>query len=183
MQLVFSAVLALATAALAVPAPSKVVERRAVPTYNPNIPVTIFTNATCTLSKYLTPGEELTFAFPLADLLGSVVSPVLAAALGPTVVNDIDIVAEDLCVDAQQDPADGNGICQDAEQAISDFVNAKDQAAADKYRCLLNLLCVANESPQDIGTCNALLAGSDCVANRIVGVGDPECDGTGFKFL
>ena len=136
------AVLALAATALAIPAPDRVVERRAVSTFNPAIPVTIFTNATCTLSKYLTPGEELIFAFPLADLLGSIISPVLAAALGPVVVNDIDIVAEDLCVDAQQDPADGNGICQDAFQAINDFVNAKGQAAADKYRCLLNLLCV-----------------------------------------
>ena len=44
--------------------------------------------------------------------------------------------------DAEQDPADGQGLCQLTLQAVDDFVAAHGQAQADKYRCLLNLLCV-----------------------------------------
>ncbi|KAI9743484.1 MAG: hypothetical protein M1818_002797 [Claussenomyces sp. TS43310] len=141
MQLIYATVLALATAASAAPSPTR--EQRAVPTYDASNPPQIFTNATCTLSQTLTQGEPLQFLFPLADHLGALVSPLLDAALSNATVNDLDQVADDLCVDAQQEPEDGNGICQDAFQAISDFVDAKaGQAAADKYRCLLNLLCV-----------------------------------------
>lgn len=174
MQFTIFTVLALATSAIAVP--SKMAKRQNGKGLNPNV---IFTNATCKLgAENLLGYPSGVQAFPAADVIGGVLGPVLSQALGATTVNDIDLVAENLCISANQDPADGTGICQNALQAVFDLAVADaGQDQVDKYMCLLNLLCVAQNSPNNAGTCQFLLAGSDCIANRIVGVGDKECTG------
>lgn len=174
MQFTLVTVLALATTALA--APRNFAKRQNGAGLNPNV---VFTNATCKLGAEQTTGYpaggEL---FPTADQIGSILGPALSKALGATTVNDIDLVAENLCISANQDPADGTGICQNALQALFDLAVARlGQDQVDKYKCLLNLLCIAQNSPNNEGTCQFLLAGSDCIANRIVGVGDKECTG------
>ncbi|KAK9423953.1 hypothetical protein SUNI508_13887 [Seiridium unicorne] len=141
--------------------------------------------------------QPLGGAYPVADFLGSVVTPVLDLLLGQQVVEDLDAVADQLCVNAQQDPTAGDGICQDTFGAVRDFVDAKTPLAqSQQFGCLLDLLCVANAGPQNEGTCNQLLAGAgmfilengirefctdqaflnlDCIANRIIGVENLEC--------
>lgn len=66
--------------------------------YDATNPPKIFTDATCKLSKYLTPGQPLSFAFPLADHLGTIITPALNAAVGHETVDDLDAVADQLCV-------------------------------------------------------------------------------------
>ena len=84
-------VLALATAAVALP--SVAMEKRQA-----SIPPGTFTNASCTLSKGLTPGIPGIQLFPTADALGAILGPVLSATLGSETVNDIDIIADELCM-------------------------------------------------------------------------------------
>lgn len=135
------------------------------------------TDATCSLSKSLTPGEPFSNAYPTALALGTIVTPLLDAALGKQVVEDIDTVADDLCINAEESDGEGNGICQDALQAIDDFVLAVDPTGqAAKYQCLLNLLCVAHAGVPYNSLCTYLLAGQDCIANRIIGVSNLECE-------
>lgn len=64
--------------AFAVP---NVVQKRDL-TYDASNPITIFNNASCTLSQYLTNGEPLSFAFPTALELGVIVTPVLNLLIG-----------------------------------------------------------------------------------------------------
>ncbi|KAF2499923.1 hypothetical protein BU16DRAFT_613754 [Lophium mytilinum] len=170
----FSTASLLAFSSVALAAPSSPAQRRDL-TYDASNPPQIFTDLTCKLSKSLTPGEPLSFAFPLADHLGTIITPALNTLVGHESVNDLDIVADNLCVNAQQDPHGGNGICQDSLQSIRDFVDAKTPLAqAQGYRCLLNLLCVAHTGVPYNSLCDYLLAGVDCIANRIIGV-TAEC--------
>ena len=103
MQFVYTSILALATVAFASPTAvrverSPVTARQIVPTYDPNLPIILFTNLTCALSAALTPGQPLMVAFPTAEEIGTIVGPTLVNAIGSQTVSDIDVVAENLCV-------------------------------------------------------------------------------------
>ena len=76
---------------------------------------------------------------------------------------------------SEQLPNYGNGLCDNALQAVYDLAAAKDQKAVDEYICLLNLLCVAHTSPDQAGTCQFLLAGAGCIMNRILGLAEQGC--------
>lgn len=65
---------------LAAPRRSLVVPRTL--TYDPSNPPTLFTDLTCALSAYLTAGEPLSFEYPLADQLGTLITPALRATIG-----------------------------------------------------------------------------------------------------
>ena len=94
----FAATTTLATPTIIRPG-SPVMERAPVVTYNPKLPgKNGFTNLTCKLSQALTPGQPLQVFFPTTDQIGAILGPVLLKALGPAVVQDIDKIAEDLCV-------------------------------------------------------------------------------------
>lgn len=84
-------------ATVAIAAPTTMAPRGGL-TYDASNPPEIFTDASCKLTKSLTPGEPLSFNYPLASSLGSIVSPVLDAALGKQTVEDLDSVADQLCV-------------------------------------------------------------------------------------
>jgi len=163
--------------ALAAPSRERAVLVPRTLTYDASNPPTLFTDPTCSLSQYLTDGEPLSFAYPLADQLGTlIVTPALRLILGEQTIEDLDLVADQACVNAQKDPLGGNGICQDTLQAIRDFAEAHDPLdQVHKYNCLLNLLCIAHTGVPYQGTCNFLLAGLDCIANRLIGVQLPEC--------
>lgn len=82
-----------------------------------------------------------------------------------TIITQRSAVADQLCVSAQQDPADGAGICQTALGAIRDFVDAKTPLTRSKqFGCLLNFICIAHASPENEGTCNQLLGVSGTCA-------------------
>ncbi|KAG8873594.1 hypothetical protein FRB98_008884 [Tulasnella sp. 332] len=160
---------------LALAAPGTLVPRALV--YDPTNAPAIFTDPTCTLSKSLTAGEPLSFEYPTAEFLGTIFGPVLNLLIGHATVEDIDSIADQLCFNAAEDPRGGDGICQDALQATYDLATATDpQLQADKYKCLLNLLCIAPAVVPYEGTCQYLLAGSDCIANRIVQTNVLECN-------
>lgn len=93
MQLTYLTTVAFATAALA--APSPVVEERDASGLNPGV---IFTNATCHLDNTILPNPPLGLLFPTAEAIGALLGPFLSKALGSQTVNDIDLVAEDICV-------------------------------------------------------------------------------------
>ena len=65
---------------------------------------------------------------------------------------------------------------RDFALAVRDLTQILPILSAAKFRCLLDLICVANATPENMGTCQYLLAGVDCLANRIIGAGDKECD-------
>ena len=88
---------AFASVALAAPSPARLRTRTTL-TYDATNPPQIFTDATCSLSKSLTAGEPLSFNYPLASQLGTIITPVLDAALGKQTVEDLDTVADDLCM-------------------------------------------------------------------------------------
>jgi len=133
-----------------------------------------FTDPTCKLSKAVTPGTPLQFLFPVANLLGSIVGPTVKAAIGAENEEKLDKLADNLCINSQQEPAGQRGICQELLQAVRDLAQEKVPAEqVKKYNCLLNLLCVARTGLE--GTCQYLLAGADCVANRILQTEDVEC--------
>ncbi|PFH58420.1 hypothetical protein XA68_13696 [Ophiocordyceps unilateralis] len=139
-------------------------------TYNKGNPVI---NSKCSAVHLTQPSNPI---FPFANLLGSVIGPQLRGLLGSNTVDEIDAVADQLCISAQQAPADGLGVCQQTFGAVRDFVDAKTPLAQSKqFGCLLNLICVAHSGPQNTGTCNQLLGGADCIANRIIADPDPEC--------
>ena len=72
--------------------------RSSGPTYDASHPITLFTDPTCTISQSLTQGESLTFLFPPAVVLGTILGPSLSSILGQAVIDDIDEVADDLCM-------------------------------------------------------------------------------------
>lgn len=112
--------------------------------------------------------------FPISSMLGSFIGPVLHAAIGDQAVEDIDNVAGELCFSAGNDP----GLCQDTAAAVRDFIDAKTPLTqAKQFGCLLSFICVAHHNAQNEGTCNFLLGGADCNANRIIQVKDLECTG------
>jgi hypothetical protein len=57
-----------------------------------------FTDATCKLSQALTPGTPLIALFPAASHLGNIVGPVLKSAIGVDRLEEIDALADQLCV-------------------------------------------------------------------------------------
>ncbi|KAG8990091.1 hypothetical protein FRB94_013761 [Tulasnella sp. JGI-2019a] len=164
----FTIFTALAMPIVALAAPSTLVPRTL--TYDPANAPKIFTDPTCTLSKYLTAGEPLSFQYPISARLGTLIGPALNLLIGHQTVEDIDQIADQLYPNA------GDGICQDTLQAVYDFATAKDpKLQAKKYKCLLDLLCMARDNVPYEGTCQFLLAGADCNANRIAEVNDLEC--------
>lgn len=66
--------------------------------YDPSIPKTIFTDATCKLSKYLTPGQPFSPLYPIALGLGAIVTPTLRELVGQDTIEDFDRAADDLCM-------------------------------------------------------------------------------------
>ena len=66
--------------------------------YDPTIPTTIFTDATCKLSAYLTPGQPFSNLYPIASTLGAIIIPTLRSVLGTETIEDIDRVADQLCL-------------------------------------------------------------------------------------
>ncbi|KAM0700054.1 hypothetical protein Q7P36_000265 [Cladosporium allicinum] len=135
-----------------------------------------FTDPTCKLSKAVTPGTPFSVLFPLANLLGSIVGPTVKAAIGAENEEKLDKLADNLCINSQQEPVGERGICAELLQVVRDFANEKTPAGqVHQYNCLLNLLCVARAGTLD-GTCQYLLAGADCVANRILQTEDLECE-------
>lgn len=66
-------------AAMALPGSLKATKQL---TYDPNTSITIFTDSTCTLSKYLTPNQPLSFAYPIALSLGVLGGPLLNGLIG-----------------------------------------------------------------------------------------------------
>ena len=66
--------------------------------YDASHPPVIFKDTTCTLSRYLTPGQPLSFAYPSSNFFGSLLTPVLDTLIGPETVEDIDRVADQLCL-------------------------------------------------------------------------------------
>jgi len=164
------------TTVLAAPA-SDWLSARDTSVYDATNPPVLFTDATCTLSKSLTAGEPFSADYSTALALGAIIDPILDATIGHQTVEDIDTVADDLCINAQQTPNEGNGLCQDALQAIDDFATQITPAGtAAKYQCLLNLLCIAREGVPYNGLCQYLLAGQDCIANRVIGADSLECE-------
>ncbi|KAI0120971.1 hypothetical protein BJ170DRAFT_688390 [Xylariales sp. AK1849] len=146
---------------------SPLTQRVTVPVYGSSNPVI---DSTCPVPSSAQP---LGGAYPFASFLGSIITPALRLLLGSQTVENLDAVADQLCISAQQDPTAGDGICQDTFGAVRDFVDAKTPLTQSKeFGCLLDLLCVAHSGPQIEGTCNQLFAGA---ANRMVGVENLEC--------
>lgn len=120
-----------------------------------------FTDPTCKLSKAVTPGTPLSFLFPVANLLGSIVGPAVKSAIGAENEERIDKLGDTLCVsgastdwfrryvanascsNSQEEPAGQRGICQELLQAVRDLAQESTPTGqVKKYNCLLNLLCV-----------------------------------------
>lgn len=103
-----------------------------------------------------------------------------------------------LCIATLADPS----ICRKTLGALREFVDATTPLGqSEQFGCLLDYICIANAGPTNQGTCNLLLesAGTflptpsvfetertfiltllflpvDCIANRIIGTLDLECE-------
>nr|POF19882.1 hypothetical protein CFP56_52131 [Quercus suber] len=135
----------------------------------------IIENAACYLDQNLAPLENLTPLFGVAEFLGEIIGPALNKTFGDDFITAVDQTADQLCVSAQQDDQDGLGICQTALGALFFLANHLDESGVQAYKCFLSLACVAPTGFDHPGTCQELLAGSDCIANRIIDEAAAEC--------
>lgn len=147
-------------------------QQRAVdPVYGPSNPVL---DSICPA-----PTERpLTGLFPFANLLGSIVNPILAGLVGQDTIEFLEYVRDPsaifalvvivilmylvpfsdvagvLCIATLLDPS----ICRKALGAIRDFVDETTPLTqSEQFGCLLDYLCVAHAGPANEGTCNLLL--------------------------
>ncbi|KAF7505306.1 hypothetical protein GJ744_001093 [Endocarpon pusillum] len=136
----------------------------------------VITTAICQANAATTPARPFSDFFPTADEIGTIVGPVLKALIGEKNLEEIDAIADTLCINSQQEPAGNRGICQEFLNHLNNLAVALlPQQRATSYRCLLNLICVAPSGVPTAGTCQTLLRGVDCIANRIIQAKDLEC--------
>nr|POF00402.1 hypothetical protein CFP56_75683 [Quercus suber] len=132
-------------------------------------------NAACKLDQNLAPLENLTPLFGVSEFLGEVIGPKLIGVFGDDFVEMVDITADQLCVSAEQQPEDGLGVCQTALASLFFLAEHQDASGVDAFKCFLSLACVAPTGFDHPGPCQELLAGSDCIANRLIDEEAPEC--------
>merc|ERR1739838_873019 len=70
-----------------------------------------FSDPTCKLSKAVTPGLPLGFLYPVSNLLGTIVGPTVKGLIGAENEEKLDKLADNLCINSQQEPAGERGIC------------------------------------------------------------------------